>query len=165
MKPAVMAAGLLLSGCAGHSPLPANDRATLDLADFFVGRSRGEGELRVLLQSPQQIRVDSVGKRNRNGTFVIDQRIRKGAKVSDRRWTMRRVGSNVFTGTLSDATGPVEVRSNGSRATIRYRDKDGVSIEQHLALQGDGKTILNRLQARKFGVRVAELNETIRKLD
>ena len=156
---------LALAACAGPAPPPADERAKLDLADFFIGRSQGEGELRILLQSPQPIRVDSVGKRDRAGTLILDQRITKGAKSSRRRWIMRPAGPNRISGALTDAIGPVDVRMEGPRATIRYRAKDGFDIHQELALQSDGKTILNRLQASKFGLPVAELDETIRKLD
>lgn len=66
-----------------------------------------------------------------------------------------------FTGTLTDATGPVAVTVSGARATIRYRTPDGITIRQQLALQADGRTLLNRLDAYKFGLRVATVDETI----
>jgi hypothetical protein len=43
--------------------------------------------------------------------------------------------------------------------------RGGLDVDQQLTLQGDGKTLLNRLHVRKFGVRVAVVEETIRKLD
>jgi hypothetical protein len=43
--------------------------------------------------------------------------------------------------------------------------KDGVEVEQQLRLQPDGRTLLNHLTARKWGMPVAWLEETIRKLD
>lgn len=78
---------------------------------------------------------------------------------------MRSVGSNLYSGTLTDAKGPVTVRTSGSRAIIGYTMKGGLQVRQQLALQSDGRTLLNRLDVQKFGVRVARLNETIRKLD
>jgi hypothetical protein len=53
----------------------------------------------------------------------------------------------------------------GPRATIRYRMKSGLAVAQQLALQPGGRTLLNRLTVTKFGIRVATLDETIRKLD
>ena len=41
--------------------------------------------------------------------------------------------------------------------------KGGLEVRQQLALQSDGRTILNRLSVRKFGLEVAYLDETIRK--
>ena len=43
--------------------------------------------------------------------------------------------------------------------------KHGLTVQQQLAEQPDGRTILNRLVVSKLGVRVATLNETIRKVD
>ena len=41
--------------------------------------------------------------------------------------------------------------------------KKGFMVRQELALQPDGLTVLNRLEVFKLGVRVAWLDETIRK--
>jgi hypothetical protein len=46
---------------------------------------------------------------------------------------------------------------------VRYRTPSGLRLQQQLALQADGRTIFNRLKAYKFGIRVAVLDETIRK--
>ena len=43
--------------------------------------------------------------------------------------------------------------------------KGGLKVDQKLTLQSDGRTLLNRLKVEKFGVRVATVEETIRKLD
>lgn len=78
---------------------------------------------------------------------------------------MRQVAPGRYTGTLTDAAGPVVVTISGARADIRYRTKAGVDIAQQLLLQRDGTTIVNRLRAKEFGIRVATLDETIRKLN
>jgi hypothetical protein len=78
---------------------------------------------------------------------------------------MRQIGPGRFTGTLTDAVGPASIEVAGARATIRYRMKGGLDVSQQLALQPGGRTVLNRLTVTKFGIRVATLDETIRKLD
>ncbi len=78
---------------------------------------------------------------------------------------MRPVAQNLYSGTLTDAEGPVSVTTSGSRALVRYKMKGGFDVEQQLVVQRDGRTLLNRLEVTKFGVRVATLNETIQKLD
>lgn len=166
MRSAWLVTSLTLAACTAPAPLPADESAKLDLATFFVGRSQGEGELRILLQSPVGIKVHSVGRRQRDGTLILDQVTSKGGDAPRRRrWIMRPIGPNRFAGTLSDAAGPVDARTKGPRATIRYRMKNGMAVEQKLALQRDGRTLLNQLEVRRFGVRVASLRETIRKLD
>jgi hypothetical protein len=39
-----------------------------------------------------------------------------------------------------------------------------LNVQQQLAQQSDGATVLNRLVVRKFGARVATLNETIKRV-
>jgi len=52
---------------------------------------------------------------------------------------------------------------DGGRAFIRYRTKSGLDIDQQLALHGRVLVLCNRLSVRKLGVRIAWLNETIRR--
>jgi hypothetical protein len=166
MKLAAPLAAVALAACAPASALPADPTAKFDPVAFFLGRSHGDGTLRKLLGKPARISVDSVGRRERDGTLVLDQTIKVGTKApSTRRWTMRQIGGSRFTGSLTDAAGPVSIEVAGPRATIRYRMKGGLDVSQQLALQPGGRTVLNRLSVRKFGIRVATLDETIRKLD
>jgi hypothetical protein len=163
---AVAIAAVALTACGSARALPADPAAKFDPVAFFLGRSHGDGELRKLLSKPARISVDSLGRRERNGTLVLDQVIKVGAKPpSTRRWTMRQIGPGRFTGTLTDAVGPASIEVAGPRATIRYRMKGGLDVSQQLALQPGGRTVLNRLTVTKFGIRVATLDETIRKLD
>ncbi len=166
MKLLTIAAALPLASCATPSILPADPNARFDPRAFFTGRSHGEGTLHKIIGGDSQIVVDSIGRPDGRGGLVLDQKIRSGSKSPrQRRWIMRPAGPNRYTGTLTEAEGPVAVQVNGPRATIRYRMRGGIDIEQHLALQPDGRTLLNRLNARKFGIRVAQLDETIRKVD
>ena len=165
MRAAAAAAALALCGCTPTEPLPAASGATFDPIAFFAGRSHGEGTLDTIAGSPVPVRVDSIG-RTHGDALVLDQTIRQRDKPARvRRWTMRRVAPNHYSGTLTDAVGPVQVTTSGPRAYIRYTMEGGLQVEQQLALQADGKTVLNRLRVKKFGVPVATLTETIRKLD
>ncbi|MEO7634900.1 MAG: DUF3833 family protein [Sphingomicrobium sp.] len=166
MKLALFLAAVSLAGCADASDLPADPRATLDPISFFTGRSHGEASLHKIMSSDVHVSVDSVGRPDGHGGLILDQTIREGAKPKrQRRWVMQPVSANRFTGTLTDAVGPVDVMIAGPRVNIRYRMKSGLIVEQQLALQSDGSTVLNVLIVKKFGVRVARLTETIRKLD
>ena len=163
--PAAFAA-VLLSGCGGPAELPADPDARLDPIVFFTGRSEGEASLDTLFASPVAVAVVSVGRGDGRGGLILDQTIREGDKPArDRRWVMRRGAGGRYDGTLTDAEGPVDVAVAGPRATIHYRMKNGFDVEQQLALQRDRRTVLNRLEVSKYGVRVAHLDEIIRKLD
>jgi hypothetical protein len=78
---------------------------------------------------------------------------------------MRPAGPNRYTGTLSDAVGPVQVSQEGSGARIRYTMKGGLKIDQRLELHGDGKTLSSQVVVRKFGLKFASVEGKIRKLD
>lgn len=164
-------AGLILmiaaacATCAASAASPRGSGAAFDPIAFFIGRTHGEGELNKLIGKPVKVSVDSVGRRQ-GDTLSLVQTIHEGDKPARaRRWTMKQIAAGRYTGTLTDAVGPVQVIVTGSRASIRYRTEDGLQVEQQLTLQRDGKPLLNRMRVRKFGLQVATLEETIRKLD
>ena len=166
MRIALALGAATLASCADAAPQPAASGQGFDPTRFFAGRNHGDGVLRKLVGQPATITVDSIGRLDKSGTLTLDQTINEGSKrPRTRRWIMRPVAPGRFTGSLTDATGPVNVTVGAARATIRYQMKGGFDVEQHLALQSDGRTVLNRLRVRKFGIRVACLDETIRKLD
>jgi hypothetical protein len=156
-----LSAFLLLTACTA-AELPAGP-APLDPIDFFTGDTSGTGTLNPLIGRSVPITVSSRGVREGDALRLV-QLITEGSKPPrTRSWIMRPVGPGRFTGTLTDAEGPVEITVTGPRATIRYRTPSGIGIRQQLALQADGRTIRNHLAAFKFGIRVAVLEETIRK--
>lgn len=164
IRVAIAAIAPILGGCATSVQLPAATNAHFDPIAWFTGASHGDGTLHKLFGSPVRTSVDSLGRRDGSGGLILDQAIREGDKpVRKREWTMRPLGQGRFTGTLTDASGPVDVAVSGARAVIRYPMKAGLEVRQQLALQSGGRTVLNRLSVRKFGLEVAHLDETIRK--
>lgn len=164
MRRIAAVAALALSGCATAVQLPAAANARFDPVAWFTGTSHGDGTLHKLLSSPVRTSVDSVGRPDGAGGMILDQTLwEPGKPPRKREWVMRPVGQNRFTGTLTDASGPVDLTVSGARALIHYPMKGGLQVHQQLALQSDGRTILNRLSVRKFGFEVAHLDETIRK--
>ena len=145
-------AGLLLAASA------------FDPIAFFEGRTNGAGTLRVLLKSPQAVRVESVGSVGADGTLVLSQTIDVvGDKSRKRVWRLRRSGPASFSGTLSDARGPVAVTNERGAIRIRYRTTDGLSVQQWLTPTAGGKAIDNRMTFSKLGIVVARLSERIEK--
>ena len=152
---------LALAGCV-RTDLPAGS-ARLDPVAFFTGDSRGTGMLDPIVGRDVPISVESRGTRQ-GDTLNLVQRIVEGSKPPRTRlWTIRTLPNGGYLGTLTDAQGIVAMDLRGPRAYIRYTTPSGMKIRQQLALQADGRTIFNRLEAFKYGIRLAVLNETIRK--
>lgn len=167
MKRAAFAAALAVAACAGPPALaPPRPLPKLNPVEYFLGRSIGSGTLDTVFGKPKPVAVASFGHRASGGTFVLEQRIVEGDKAPRmRRWVLRRSGPSRWSGTLTDAVGPVAVTAVGNGAEIDYPAGKGVHIHQELRLQPDGRTLLNRLTAAKWGVPVAWVSETIRKRD
>ena len=140
-------------------------QAEFNPVEFFRGRTHGDGTLKIVLQSPKRVSVDSVGRVERDGSLVLTQRIaEQGKPPRSRTWRLREIGPGRFGGTLSDAKGPVTVDVIGGRTRIRYTDKDNLKFEQWLTPRGP-RQVDNRLTVKRLGITVAHLDETIRKLD
>jgi Protein of unknown function (DUF3833) len=159
--PLGLAAFVAISASNAAEPDPK-----LDMIDFFSGRTRADNVIKIPLHRPHKVIVDSTGGRNKGGDFVlIDDVQEEGKSPRKRTWVMHPVAPGHFTGSLSDAKGPVDVVVSGGGATIRYTMKEGgLRIDQQVQLQPNG-TLANHVIARKFGIRFAELNGTIHKLD
>lgn len=133
---------------------------------FFVGHTRGEGRLAVMRSHPRAVQVDGIGRVDETGTLLLDQHVTTDGKPArDRRWRIKPLGDGRYGGTLSDAVGPLVAEASGNCLHLRYAAKGHLSIEQWLYLQPDGQVALNRMVVRKFGLRVARLEETIRRVD
>ena len=153
---------LLLTACTS-TELPASSAPPLDLLAFFEGETRGDGVLNPIIGRSVPISVESRGTREGKGLRLV-QRITEGEKPTrTRTWIMVPAGPNRFTGTLTDARGPVAITVEGPRATLSYRTPSGMRIRQELTLQEDGEFLFNQLSAYRFGIRVAVLNEVIRR--
>jgi hypothetical protein len=159
MKYVSVAAILFLSTAATAEP-------KLDMLAFFAGKTRAENVLKVVLKKPVKLIVDSIGGKGDRGDFVMIDTVHEGDKpVRQRKWSMRQTSPNHFTGSLTDATGPVEVAVDGDTATIRYTMKGGLKVAQELQLQADGKTLTNHVVAKKLGMKFARVDGIVRKLD
>ena len=140
-------------------------QAAFDPVEFFGGRTKGEGVLKIIFERPRPVAVQSEGRVEEDGTLLLTQRVQQsGEEPRTRHWRLRRVSATRFTGTLTDAAGPVVVDLIDGRARIRYKMKNRMSVELWLAKSG-AKTVTNEMKVRRFGMVVARLSETIRKLD
>ena len=159
-----LVAAALLGAAAAASAAP--DPPKLDMLAFFTGRTHADNIIKIALHSPHKLIVDSIGGHNKEGEFVlIDTVQEEGKPVRKRTWVMHPAGPDHFTGSLSDATGPVDVVVHGNSATISYIMTEGhLRITQEIQLQPNG-TLSNHVIAKKFGIKFAQVDGTIRKSD
>ena len=133
--------------------------------EFFRGRTRGEGTLKIIFQSPKRISVDSEGSLEKDGALILKQTVHEPGKAARTRyWRLRQTGPNRFEGTLTDAASPVRVDVVKERVRIRYKGKDHLDFDQWLAPRSS-KEVSNSMRVKRFGITVAHFEEVIRKLD
>jgi hypothetical protein len=160
---------LICGGGAACVPVPQSrapepSAPVFPVFAFFEGRSEGRATLKIATRAREAVRVESFG-RVAGGTLTLDQRIFEGDKPPrTRRWLMRETAPGRYAGTASDAAGPVTGEASPGRLHLAFRMKGGLAAEQWLTLARDGRSAHNVLTARKFGIVVAALEETIRKL-
>jgi hypothetical protein len=151
-----------LAGCSGSDV--ATTGWPFDPVQFFAGHTQGDALLRMVTGSSHRVSVDSRGVPDGHGGLVLDQIIRESGKPErTRRWVLRPAGPNRWTGTLTDAAGPVAVERTPADVAIRYTMHNGDKVEQHLQLPPGGVAD-NHLTVSRFGIRLATLDEKIRKV-
>lgn len=164
----LLATALLLPGCVGAAGRHALVRETpqFEVARAFVGKSAGEGRMKIAFRKTRMVHVDSLGTQAADGTIIVDQIITEaGTKTTTRQWQLREIAPGRYAGSLSDAAGPVTGVVSGNCLKLRFPMKDGLVAYQWLFAMPDGHTTENRMSIRKSGVLVARLKETISRRD
>ena len=158
MKSALAPLTALLALAVG-GPVAAQPPAVLD---GFVGRSTGDGILRMFGGRSRPFHVESSGAERPDGRRQLDQTVfMSGQPPRNRSWVMTPAGPHQFVGTLSDAAGPVVARADGSRLVLRYRVAGPFVMHQTLDRLPDGRTTANAGRITVLGVPVGRLRETI----
>jgi uncharacterized protein DUF3833 len=155
MSPALAIVSLLLAAAPPTAP-----------EHFFVGRTEGAGTVRMILSGSHKVSDHSRGRLDKSGALILEQIVEEEGKPARRRsWRLVRAGGNRISGTISDAKGPVAGEIKGNVLHLKYRSAEGPSVEQWITLHANGRTASNRMTFRKFGLKVAILESTIRRMD
>ena len=168
MRFIILAAPFLLTACVAEPRPQAADTAAppFPVLRFFDGRTEGRGTLKIAFKAPQAISVQSRGRVDRDGTLAVQQTVTEGRMPARmREWRIREMSPGRYSGTLSDATGPVSGKTEGNRLHLSFRMKGGLDADQWLTLAPGGRSAHNVMVVRKLGVTVAALDETIHKID
>jgi hypothetical protein len=159
----ILMVAVSLAGCSVSAPAAP---PTFDPLDFFTGPSTGLGTLKVMAKASVPIRVTSHGKPDGKGGITLEQTIREGDKpVRQRRWVLHRTSPTTMSGTITHTPGAVRGRLDGNRLLLNYPMKGGLKAEQVLTIQPGGRSLINRMTVRKFGMAVAHVNEVITKVE
>lgn len=134
---------------------------------FFVGRTEGAGTVQMTLSGSHKVRDQSRGRLDKSGALILEQIVYEEGKPTRRRsWRLVRAGGNRIAGTISDAIGPVTGELKGNVLHLKYRAREAnAQVEQWITLHPGGRTASNRMVFRKWGLKAATLESTIRKLD
>ncbi len=152
----------LLAATATAAPAPP----AFDPLRFFAGHTRGVAALKVILRSRRPVLVRGTGTILPDHSLSLEQSVIEGDKPPrTRRWRLREVAPGRYSGTLTDARGPVDGIVEGKTMRLRFTSTGGFRVRQTLTLLPDGRTLANRLEAKRFGITVAVLTERISKLD
>jgi len=151
---------LLLAGCSSDVPTTG---WPFDPIQFFSGRTQGDATLHIVFGGSRHIVVDGLGEPDGKGGLALIQRIaEQGKRPRVRRWVLHPAGPNRWSGTLTDAKGPVTVARTPADVSIRYRTHSGQDVAQTLERRS-GRGVENHLTVSKWGIRLARLDETITK--
>ena len=132
---------------------------------FFEGRTEMLSLVKVMMKKPYQSRTVGTGRILPDGSLSLIQHINDHGKPStQRRWLIREISPGKFTGTMSEAVGPVQVQQIGGKFLFRFKMKGKLAIEQWLTPLPGGKAARSKVTVKKFGMRVASSEGTIRKL-
>jgi hypothetical protein len=136
------------------------------LEQFFIGATHGSGSVSVIMSGRHAMRDRSRGRMDADGALLLDQIVEEEGKPARRRaWRLVRAGANRVAGTISDASGAVAGEIQGNSLHLRYRMKEGPSVEQWIVVQPGGRTATNRMTFKRFGMRVATVESEIRKVE
>jgi hypothetical protein len=161
MRSVLLAAATLIVA----APAAAAPSSSASPLAFFEGRTVSEGTTKIMLRKPYRTRSQGVGRIEGDGTLLLVQQVEEGSEPrKERRWRIRQVAPNRFSGTMTEAVGPVDVEKVGARFRFRFRMKGGLAVEQWLTPLADGVTARSTLTVRKIGMAVASGQALIRRV-
>lgn len=167
---------VLLSFAPAHATrLPkeiATDGPEFDPMHFFTGHTRSTGVFENRAGAPtKRVQTETRGRMVGHELLMEQDLLVEGKPRQHRSWRMRRVDAHHFEGAANDIVGRVRGEAAGHHFhwTFTLALKPGcplfnVRMTQHMYLQPDGRTMVNRSTIRKFGILVAQVTEQFRQV-
>ena len=137
-----------------------------DPMHFFEGHTESIGTVKIAMQKPFRSRAVGKGEILPDGSLHLVQRIEdQGQLPKERRWRIRKVAAGRYSGTMSEAKGPVTVEEIGGRYRFRFRMEGSVLVEQWLTPAPNYRSADSKVTIRNYGVLVGRSEAVIRKLE
>ena len=156
---------VLLGSALALPASAANENRRHDPLRFFEGRTESISVVKVMMHKPYRTRAIGVGHIRPDGSLDLVQKLeRDGEPTRTRRWVIKEVADGRYSGTMSEATGPVNIEEVEGRYRFRFKMKGNLAVEQWLTPEPDRRSATNRLTVKKFGVKVGSSDGVIRKL-
>jgi hypothetical protein len=140
------------------------DRVSAPFA-FFEGITESVGTLDILMRKPTATRAVGRGEIRPDGSLSLVQRVEdEGRSPHLRYWLIRQLAPGHFSGSMSEASGPVTIDRVGTRYRFRFKISGGMAVEQWLTPSADGRSASSDMTVRRFGIAVASARATVRKV-
>jgi hypothetical protein len=162
-----MALGILPLALAAATVVAAPSPPTKvdDPLRFWEGRTESESTVKVLMHKPFRSHAVGRGRIRPDGSLDLVQRVEEDGKpAKERRWQIRQVGPGRYSGTMSEAKGPVTIEEVDGRFRFRFKMAGNLSVEQILTPQPGGRSAISRLTIKKLGMTVGRSEGTVRKI-
>jgi hypothetical protein len=132
---------------------------------FFEGRTESFGTIKLFLKKPYRSHSVGRGIIESDGSLLLVQRVEdEGKPPRERRWRIRQIGPGRYSGSMSEANGPVTIDDVGGSYRFRFKMKGNFAVEQWLVPLPGGMSARNSMKVRKFGMTVGTSDGTIRKI-
>jgi hypothetical protein len=142
----------------------AADSEKHDPLRFFEGKTESVSTVKVIFRKSYRTRALGTGQIE-NGRLELVQRVeRDGHPTKIRRWSIHQVGPGHYSGTMSEAVGPVDIQEVDGRYRFRFKMDGHLSVEQWLTPQNGWRSAANDVTVRRLGIKVGSSEGTIRKI-
>jgi hypothetical protein len=132
---------------------------------FFEGRTESVGTMKVMMKKPYRVRSLGRGTIAPDGSLTLVQEVHDdGQPAHQRTWRIRQTGPRKYSGSMSDASGPVAIDEVGNGYRFRFKMRGNLAVEEWLIPNEDGKSGKSTMTIRMYGMKVALSEGTIRKL-
>lgn len=157
---------VVLGALATLAPVPAMAEAgPLSPIRFFEGRTEMVSVVKVAMKRPYQSTAISNGRILPDGSLILVQSVHDERRPAQKRyWKVKQVRSGFFTGTMSDAIGPVVAQEIDGNYRFRFKLKGDLTVEQWLRPLPGGRIAKSNTTVRKFGMPIATSEGTIQRM-